>query len=101
QQENHGKPGQQDVQRNFVGRLLPLGAFYQGDHAIQEGLSGIGGDFDSDLVGEASGASSYSRTVPSRFTNHRSRFAGDGRFIYRGYALDNLTITGNQLARRY
>ena len=33
------KPGDQDVERDLVGRLLALGAFDQRDHAVQEGFA--------------------------------------------------------------
>ena len=33
------RPGQQDVERDLVRRLLPLGAFHQRDHAVQKGLA--------------------------------------------------------------
>ena len=33
--------GEQDVERDLVRRLLPLGAFDHGDHAVEERLAGI------------------------------------------------------------
>ena len=39
QQEDDRESRQQDVQGDLVGRLLPLGAFHHGDHAVQEGLA--------------------------------------------------------------
>ena len=38
------RPGDQDIQRDFVRRLLALRAFDQRDHAIQEGFAWVGGD---------------------------------------------------------
>ena len=35
--EDDGHAGEQDVERDLVRRLLPLGAFDQGDHAVEEG----------------------------------------------------------------
>ena len=52
QQEDDGQSGQQDVQGDFIRRLLALGAFHQGDHAVQEGFARIGGDADLDLIGQ-------------------------------------------------
>ena len=41
QQENDRQPGQQNIERDLVGRLLPLGAFDQLDHAVKERLAGV------------------------------------------------------------
>ena len=38
-QEDDGQRGQQDVQRDLVRRLLPLGALDQGDHPVEERLA--------------------------------------------------------------
>ena len=35
--EDDGQAGEQDVERDLVRRLLPLGAFDQRDHAVEEG----------------------------------------------------------------
>ena len=40
-QEHDRQPGEQDVERDLVRRLLPLGALDQRDHAIQEGLARV------------------------------------------------------------
>ena len=37
-QEDDRQPGQQDVERDLVRRLLPLGAFDERDHPVQERL---------------------------------------------------------------
>ena len=39
QQEHQRQRDQQNGQRDFVRRLLPLGALDHGDHAIDEGLA--------------------------------------------------------------
>ena len=38
-QEDDRQPGEQDVERDLVRRLLPLGAFDERDHAIEERLA--------------------------------------------------------------
>ena len=48
--------GEQDVQRDLVGRLLPVGALDQGDHPVDEALARLLGDLDDDPVGEHLGA---------------------------------------------
>ena len=35
--EDNGHAGEQDVERDLVGRLLPLGTFDQRDHAVEKG----------------------------------------------------------------
>ena len=40
-QEHDRQAGEQDVERDLVRRLLPLGALDQRDHAIQEGLARV------------------------------------------------------------
>ena len=52
EQEDDGEAGEQNAERDFVGRLLARGAFDQGDHAVEKGFAGIGGDADLDPVGE-------------------------------------------------
>ena len=44
EQKDDGEAGEQNAERDFVGRLLPRRAFDQRDHAIEEGFAGIGGD---------------------------------------------------------
>ena len=42
--EDDGQRGQQDVQRDLVRRLLPVGALDEGDHPVDEALAGLLGD---------------------------------------------------------
>ena len=50
------RPGQQDVQRDLVRRLAPLGALDERDHPVEERLAGLLGDLDEDPVGGDAGA---------------------------------------------
>jgi hypothetical protein len=52
QQKDDGEAGEQNAQRDLVGSLLAGGAFDQRDHAVQEGLAGVGGDSNLDPVRE-------------------------------------------------
>ena len=52
EQEDDGERGEQDVQRDLVGRLLPGGALDQVDHPVDEGLARLRRDLDDDPVGE-------------------------------------------------
>src|SRR5260370_42395704 len=65
QQEDDGEAGEENVEGDFVGGLLPLGAFDERDHAVDEGLAGVGGDADLDLVGENAGSSGHGGAVAS------------------------------------
>ena len=91
-QEDDGQRHQQDRQGDLVGGLLPLGAFDHRDHAVEEGLARIDGDADDDPVGQHAGAAGDGREVAARLADHRGRFAGDGRFVHRGHALDDLAV---------
>ena len=50
QQKDNGESGEQNAQRNLVGRLLASCAFDQGDHAVEKGFAGIRGDAHLDPV---------------------------------------------------
>jgi hypothetical protein len=50
-QEDDGQRDQQDGQGNFVRRLLTLGVFDHGNHAVDEGFAWIDRDPDDDPVG--------------------------------------------------
>ncbi len=49
-QEDDRQAGQQDRERDLVGRALALRALDEGDHPVEEGLAGIGGDADDQPV---------------------------------------------------
>ena len=55
-QEHDREAGQQDVERDLVGRLLPAGALDESDHLVDEALARLGRDLDDDPVGEHLGA---------------------------------------------
>jgi hypothetical protein len=98
QQEHQGQRHQQDGQGDLVGGLLALGAFHHGDHAVEEGLAGVDGDAHHQPVGQHPGAAGDGGEVAARLADHRGRFAGDGRFVHRGHALDHLAVAGDGLA---
>ena len=50
QQEDQRQARDQNIERDFVGRLLALGAFHQRDHAIQERFAGVGRDANLDVI---------------------------------------------------
>ena len=79
-QEDQRQAGQQDRERQFVRRLLPLGAFDQRDHAVDEGRARRGGDPHLDQVGQHRRAAGDGRAVAAGFADDRRGFAGDRRF---------------------
>jgi hypothetical protein len=94
QQEDDREAGQQDVERDLVGCLLPAGALDQGDHPIEEGLAGAGGDAHEDLVGQHLGAAGDRRAVAAGLPDDRGGLARDGRLVDRGDARDDLAVGG-------
>ena len=99
QQENDGKSGQQDVQRNFIWGLLPLGAFNQSNHLVDESFAGVRCDTNFDLIGQYPRAPRDGRAIAARFANDRSGLSGDGRLIDRCDAIDDISVTWNHFAR--
>ena len=63
EQEDDGEAGQQDVERDLVGRLLALGALHQADHAVQESFAGVGGDAHHQPVREHARAAGHGAAV--------------------------------------
>ncbi len=98
EQEDDRHRGQQNVERDFVGRLLPLGAFDQRNHAVQKRFAGIGGDAHHEPIGEHARAAGDAAAVAAAFADDRGAFAGDGAFVDRGDAFDHFAVAGNQIA---
>ena len=89
---------QQDGERDLVGRLLALGALDQRDHAVEEGLAGIGRDAHHDPVGQHARAAGDGGEVAAGFADHRRGFAGDRALVDRGDAFDHLAIGRDHVA---
>ena len=90
--EDDGQAGEQDVERDLVRRLLPLGALDQLDHAVDEGRALRRGDAHADPVGQHLGAAGDRRAVAAGFADHGRGFAGDRGLVDRGDALDHLAV---------
>ena len=97
-EEDQRQAREQDRQRELVRRLLPLGAFDQRDHPVDEGRARRGGDADLDLVGEHRRAAGHRRAVAAGLADDGSGFAGDRGFVDRGEALDDLAVAGDDVA---
>ena len=98
-EEGDRQPGEQDVERDLVRGLPALCALDEGDHAIEEGLSGLLRDLDHEAVREQPGAARDRRAVTARLADHRSGLAGDRGLVHRAHALDDLAVCGDDLAR--
>ena len=97
-QEDDGHAGEQDVERDLVGRLLPLGALDERDHAVEEGGAGRGRDAHDDPVGDDGGAAGDGRAVAAGLADDGRGFAGDRGLVHRGDALDDVAVAGDQVA---
>ncbi len=98
QKEDDGESRKQDAQGNFVRGLLAFGTLDQRDHSIEEGLSGVGSDFDLHPIRQHARAASHRRSIPACLANDWSGLAGDCRFVDRCHAFDDLAVAGNKLA---
>ncbi len=92
------RPIKQDVQRDLVRRFLPLGAFDQPDHAVEEGRAGRRGDAHADPVGQHLGAAGHRRAVAAGLADDRRRFTGDRGFVDRGHAFDDFAVGRDHVA---
>ena len=92
------RPGEQNIQSDFVRCLLPRRAFDQRDHAVEKSFAGIRSDLDLDVIAKNARAAGDGGTIASGFANHGSGFAGDGGFVDRRDAFDNLAVAGNEFS---
>ena len=97
-EEDDGEAGQQDVERDLVGRLLALGPLDHGDHPVEEGLAGLGGHPDDQPVGEHPRAAGHGAAVAAALPDDRGALAGDGALVHRGCSGDDLAVGRDQLA---
>ena len=97
-EEGDRQPREQDVQRDLVRRLAPLGALDQRDHAVEERLARLLGDLDDEPVGEQARTAGDRGAVAAGLADHRRRLAGDRRLVDRADALDHLAVGGDHLA---
>ena len=100
EQEDDRQAGDHDVQRDLVRRLLPLGAFDERDHPIEERLAGIRRDLDLDLIRQHARAAGHGAAVAARLADDRRAFAGDDRLVDGRDAFDDLAVSGNRLRPR-
>ena len=99
QQEDQREPGDHDIQGDLVRRLLPLRAFHQRDHAVEERFARVRRDPHHDPVRKHLRAAGHGAAVAARFADHRRALARDGRFVHAGDAFDHVAVAGDRLAR--
>ena len=80
------------------GRLLPLGALDQPDHAVEEGRALSRGDAHGDPVRGYQGAAGHRRAVAAALADHGRGLAGDGPLVDRGDAVDHLAVRRDDVA---
>ena len=88
-------------ERDLVRGLLTVGPLDQCDHPVEERLPRLGGDPNGDLVAQHPSAAGYCRPVTARLPDDRGRLARDRRLVDRGDALDDLAVTGDDVAGRH
>ena len=99
EQKDRRQRDEQNIERDFVGRLLPRCALDQRDHAVDERMARLGCDSHDDAVREDASPAGHRAAVASAFPDDGGRFAGDGRFIDAGDSFDDFAIAGNDVAR--
>ena len=96
--EDDGQADQENVERDLVRSFLPLGAFDEPDHAVEERGARRRGDAHAYPVGQHLRAAGDGRAVAAGFANDRRRFTGDGGFVDRSHALDHLAVGRDDVA---
>ena len=97
-EEGDRQAGEQDVERDLVRRLAPLGALDERDHPVEERLARLLRDLDHEPVREQPRAAGDGRAVAAGLADHRRRLAGDRRLVDRADALDDLAVGRDDLA---
>ncbi len=90
---------EQDGERDFVGRLLTLGAFHECDHPVDEATAWILTHLDGEPIREHACAAGDGTAVAAAFSNHGGALAGDGALVHGCDAFDDLAVSRNQLSR--
>ena len=97
-EEDDRQAREQDAERDLVRRLAPRGALDEGDHAVDERLTGLLGDLDDDAVREHARAARDRAAVAAGLADDGRGLAGDGRLVDGGDALDHGAVAGDDLA---
>ena len=98
EQQDDRQAREQDVECDLVRRLLAAGALDEGDHAVEEALSGPRRHAHHDLVREDARAAGDGAAIAAGLADHGCRLAGDGRLVDGGDAFDHVAVAGDHLA---
>ena len=98
EEEDDRECGEENRERDFVRSFLPRGALNHRDHAVDERMAGLGGDFDDDAVAEDARAARDGAAIAAALPDNRGGFAGDGGLVDGGDALDDVAIRGDHIA---
>ena len=98
QQEDDRQGGQENIERDFIRRLLALGAFHHGDHPVQETFPRAGRDANDEPVGEHLRAACDGAAIAAAFPYDRRAFAGDRALIHGRHPFDDLAVGGDEIA---
>ena len=96
-QKHQRQSGQDDRQRDFVGRLLAFRRFDHRDHPVEKTLAGPGGDANHQMVRQHAGSAGDRRAVAAALADDRCAFARDGTFIDRRHPFNHFSVRRNHL----
>ena len=99
EQEDDRQAGQEDEQRDLVGRPLPFRALHEGDHPVEERLAGVRGDAHRERVaGDRRAARNRAPDVGARLLEDRRRLTRDDSLVDVRHALDHVAVARDRLA---
>ena len=97
EQEHDRHHREQDRQRDLVRRPAALGALDHRDHAIEEAFAFPARDAHDDPVRQHARAAGDRREIAAGLAQHGRGFAGDGAFVDRRDAFDDLAVGRNDV----
>ncbi len=98
-EKHQRQPREQDVERDLVGSLLPLGSLDEADHPVEEAVAGVGGDPHDEPVGEQPRATGHGVAVAAALADHWRALTRDGALVHACHALDHFAVAGHEIAR--
>ena len=98
-QEYEREPREQDVERDLVGGLLPLGSLDEANHPVEEAVARVGGDAHDEPVGEQPRAAGHRVAVAAAFADHRRALARDRALVHARHPFDHFAVTRHEITR--
>ena len=97
-EKKHRKTDKKNLERDLVGRLLPIRALDHVDHIVKKGLPRIHRDPERpNFPRENPGPARDPAPVPAGLAYHRRRFPGYRRFVDQGRPLDDIAVPGDDV----